>query len=164
MADTVRDTFIDFCESVETGQKMEVDDFYQFINKGFSRAVEKVLFSNQTDNVFVDVIMPDGSIEKMSTINASRYNLDRCFERFTQIENVLLPELTPYFSFPRSSNKIHTQNCTTLRATLHQLIEDRKQSKVKYNDFLSMMMENEIFESNNDHIIDEALTFYIASS
>ena len=108
MADTVRDTFIDFCESVETGQKMEVDDFYQFINKGFSRAVEKVLFSNQTDNVFVDVIMPDGSIEKMSTIIASRYNLDKCFEKFTRVENVLIPELTPYFTLPRLSNKTHT--------------------------------------------------------
>ena len=96
--------------------------------------------------------------------------LRTCFqqslERLAAMHVILFPSLATYYLTPHEREL--KANCIAVRNFVSQIVDKRRLEMINKNqvreDLLSLLLEDPLFNENNEAIIDELLTIFLAGS
>lgn len=96
------------------------------------------------------------------------FQMGQSIKREFQPHLLFFGELLPFYISKYDKELVYNQD--QLRNLIRKMIEDRRQAikqdpKMKdKGDLLSIMLQDPIFENNDDQIVNESLTFFLAST
>ena len=106
----------------------------------------------------------DGTMINLSIQDAMDRLIKITLNRGLKVMNVIFPWLQNFSIFPGELR--YKRNADRIRNILSLMIEERRKtmsnSQTDQADLLSILIQNEFFESNDNLIVDELVTFFFA--
>jgi cytochrome P450 len=174
MISIVKDEVRDMCDKWQykseiqnKGGSFEVD-FVQETSALYSRIMLKCAIGESLEDSQID-FYEDGVNKPRNVAYAIRDVLGQCIDRMTSPHILLSKTLKQYYITPFERDNL--ANCKALRRLFQSFVDKRKdlmknnpKEADKKQDLLSILLTDELFKNDNEMIIDETLTFFLAGS
>ena len=141
-------------------------DLVHEISLMFTRLLLRCAIGESLDGVTIN-FWQKGKVRKVEVQYALRTCVQEMIDRLYHLHVYFCSSLATQYIFPYERDIL--ANCREIRSLFHKMVEKRRKELIedphtKEGDLLSILLSDPLFNTENEMIVDEVLTFFTAGS